>query len=608
VRRAGKTETEEKPADQGRVAFRLRIGVTGHRRLPDVARLRKAVNGAIDLAIAESGYPKDGLPRTPLRLTVVSALAEGADRVVVEEVLNRGGSNLVSVLPVPEKQLELYRDDFESEESKQDFDRLLGRAWRQIEAPAHLVPANATQEQRNNGYRWAGEEVVRNCDVLIAIWDGRPPRGAGGTADLIRWAREQDVKRSQHAPDPARSAAAGRPGLGQRILDFVLFGRPAADERVFDVPGPLRIIVSSGDDHVPTVDNAPQWETAAAATRERLRADLSGLDEFNRETLDPADWERAAQDIMNQLAPTEYRRHPGLNDILEQISPPLIRADQAAMRAQQRFFRWSYVFFWCAALATIIAAAQAVVFPGTWELTLGELALIIGSIIIVYLENKKKDHRHWFVCRFFAEHLRTSAYLLAVGVIPRTEFDIGGTEDDPTQNEWVWRAFTAVLAGFDISRPELPADLKTLNSLIKDVWMDGQREYYEKTSRKLMRRHNALRRLLYGVLYLTIVAAALHSLQIWPFHSSETQALVMCAIGLPAAAGALSNVRNLREFSRHSFRYARMAAVLRRYEERFEHKSDIKSLRRLAEEVGRLLTAETRNWLVEVSEHRLEHG
>jgi hypothetical protein len=101
----------------------------------------------------------------------------------------------------------------------------------------------------------------------------------------------------------------------------------------------------------------------------------------------------------------------------------------------------------------------------------------------------------------------------------------------------------------------------------------------------------------------------LHGLRIWPFHSGDTEALVMCAIGLPAAAGALSNVRSIREFSRHSFRYARMAAVLRRYTKRFNDELDIDTLRQVATEVGDLLTEETRGWLLEVSQRDLEiHG
>jgi hypothetical protein len=257
----------------------------------------------------------------------------------------------------------------------------------------------------------------------------------------------------------------------------------------------------------------------------------------------------------------------------------------------------SYAFFGCTALATIIAATEAVVFPGTWALTLVELALIIASVIIVAAENVwKNNNKHWFIYRFFAERLRTTCYLLAVGSVPELEFDVGGSIEDPTQNEWVRRAFRAVLA-------------ESLSLPIRVHWIGGQMKYFDRTSKKMIRKHHVVRRLIYAVLGATIVAAVLHSLRIWPLNSGDTQALVMCAIGLPAGAAALSNVRSIREFSRHSFRYARMAAVLRRYTEKFDDESTIEDLRQLAEEVGDLLTAETRGWLVEVSGRGLEiHG
>ncbi len=30
--------------------------------------------------------------------------------------------------------------------------------------------------------------VTDECDVLVAAWDGTPPRGTGGTADTVRYA------------------------------------------------------------------------------------------------------------------------------------------------------------------------------------------------------------------------------------------------------------------------------------------------------------------------------------------------------------------------------------------------------------------------------------
>jgi SMODS and SLOG-associating 2TM effector domain 3 len=606
-RRVREPEAREVRTDEGCIPFRLRIGVIGHRDLREDDGLRKAVRDAIGLAIFKSGYPEDGLPRTPLRLTVVSALAEGADRLVAKEVLEpagekREGSRLVCVLPVPRGNLALYRDDFASEDSKREFEELRKRAWLQVWPRLKLVPKDATKKQRDAGYEWAGKEVVRNCDVLIAIWDGKPPHGTGRTAHLIHWARQCDEGRASPEPSPDI-----RKGLVQRAFSSVLPSSPAADEAFSEATGPLRIIISTNGDHKPFVDEGPLWDVAAAAIEESLKRDLKGLDDFNaRQYFAPEEGRRSVELTISDLMPARYRQCPRLGSIVEHIAPCFNRADQAAVHAQRWFVRSSYAFFGCTALATIIAAAQTVVFPGLWWLTIGELLLIIGSVLIVALENSwKNNNKHWFVYRFFAERLRTTCYLLAVGYSPTIDFDVGGTATEPAKNDWVRRAFMAVLAEFDVIQQEPPEDLETLSSLIRDHWMGGQMDYFQRTSKRLMRTHHVVRWFLYGVLIATIVAALLHCLRIWPLHSGVTQTLVMCAIGLPAMAGALSNVRSTREFSRHSFRYARMEALLRRYASALDE-PDLKDLRQLAVQVGDLLTAETRNWLVEVSGRGLE--
>ena len=35
--------------------------------------------------------------------------------------------------------------------------------------------------------------MVEHADVLIAVWDGRPARGMGGTADAVAYARQRGV-------------------------------------------------------------------------------------------------------------------------------------------------------------------------------------------------------------------------------------------------------------------------------------------------------------------------------------------------------------------------------------------------------------------------------
>ncbi|MGA3159798.1 MAG: hypothetical protein ABSC77_01175 [Terracidiphilus sp.] len=52
--------------------------------------------------------------------------------------------------------------------------------------------ADQQEAQRRDAYAQAGRYVVDHCDVLIAVWDGKPARGRGGTAKIVQYAQEQN--------------------------------------------------------------------------------------------------------------------------------------------------------------------------------------------------------------------------------------------------------------------------------------------------------------------------------------------------------------------------------------------------------------------------------
>ena len=75
-------------------------------------------------------------------------------------------------------------------EFRRDFDE---REWRDVEtllAEAEHVGVVSERNQRNDSYLDCGMETVNHCDVLVAVWDGEPARGRGGTAQIVAYARD----------------------------------------------------------------------------------------------------------------------------------------------------------------------------------------------------------------------------------------------------------------------------------------------------------------------------------------------------------------------------------------------------------------------------------
>jgi hypothetical protein len=158
----------------------LRIGVTGHRFLDHEVEIRRGANIAINQAL-EAGDVRRATGE-PGGLIVVSALAEGADRLVVHECLRRDGATLEAVLPLP---IDEYAKDFLTADSRREFADLLATA-----ASVEVAEVMPTREQ---AYERAGQLMVDHSDAVVAVWDGLPARGRGGTADIVTYAQARRV-------------------------------------------------------------------------------------------------------------------------------------------------------------------------------------------------------------------------------------------------------------------------------------------------------------------------------------------------------------------------------------------------------------------------------
>lgn len=148
----------------------VRIGATGHRLLTDHEKISAGIEAAL-IRIEELR------PHSPL--TILSSLAEGADILIATHALKRPGARLIVPLPLPPDD---YLKDFVSPETGALFSDLLARADEVIQIPQ--------SSSRDENYQLAGEFVLHNCDVLLAVWDGQLPQGKGGTGQVVALARE----------------------------------------------------------------------------------------------------------------------------------------------------------------------------------------------------------------------------------------------------------------------------------------------------------------------------------------------------------------------------------------------------------------------------------
>ncbi|MFF5129854.1 hypothetical protein ACFY41_23320 [Streptomyces syringium] len=145
----------------------MRIGITGHRGLPQ--DVEKAVRR--ELVEAVNAYEPTGL-------VGVSCIADGPDAWFAQAVLEHGG-RIEVVLPA-----EQYRAGL-PDWHHPAYDDLLRRA--SDVHPTGLI------ESDSQAHMTGSELLVGLVDELLAVWDGRPARGYGGSADVVAYARRVGV-------------------------------------------------------------------------------------------------------------------------------------------------------------------------------------------------------------------------------------------------------------------------------------------------------------------------------------------------------------------------------------------------------------------------------
>jgi len=124
----------------------------------------------------------------PPSLVGVSCLADGADQLFARAVLDHGGS-LEVVVPAAK-----YREALPPE---------CWPAYDDLFARAAQVQRLAYDESDASAHMAASLAILAAVDELYAVWDGRPARGYGSTADVVARAKQMGVPVRVLWPDGA---------------------------------------------------------------------------------------------------------------------------------------------------------------------------------------------------------------------------------------------------------------------------------------------------------------------------------------------------------------------------------------------------------------------
>lgn len=353
--------------------------------------LRATVRGvlaAISESVAISGLDSLtlGYRESDPLLRVISSIAAGADHLVAHEALAIG-YQLQCVLPFNAKQ---YESDFVDPETRASYNDLRKGA-------TSVLELDGVREEAPAAYERAGRIMLAQSDLLVAIWNGEPGAGRGGTAETVREAISRGI--------PVIWVHSNPPHRYQLILGDA--GGEPDDSVIPILKEQIRRIVAPAIDDDPEVRSAYFNGSSARKSRGRVfgifrKTLLIGTDPSKRRHLEEA--AEKAEPADDALGPTP---------LAECFAADYRRADDLADHFGA-LYRDSFVANYLLAAAAVAMALIEDLPRYSWAVW---VELLLLGYILLKIRTGQRGHWHerWLNFRILAEELRQASILYPFG-------------------------------------------------------------------------------------------------------------------------------------------------------------------------------------------------
>jgi hypothetical protein len=625
----------------------LVIGVTGHRDLRerDVPKLEQAVADVI------AGLRRDYLGGDRKRpIIVLSALAEGADRLVARVALAQG-AQLLAPLPLPADE---YRRDFEPglvPGNVAEFDALLAQA---IAAPVmSFTPGNSLEavrvdrDKRNEQYRAVGIFIIQHCHVLLALWDERTEdAAAGGSAEIVSFKRGGIPLEVSASPRASLDGTEIGP-----VIDIVTprVKQTSTVEEVEIRPWGKALVKR----HRRSAHG--RWhrvaEMLARLVRHELDDGYSKLPNAERRELET--WESFEALIeLNQTFNRDADRLAGAPDggarVAQSIDELFTDPEQGSLDAAARSQADTLAPRWCRlyGLADVLARQRQVEFRLDWKLLFvfgfvafacfamfahlghGEKPFMAGYIIsciaafMLFARAKRGRHQERYLdYRALAEALRVAVYWKLIGIgsqrgdgapsaaNPRGGIDRVDTIADgypigqPSELAWVKTCLRTIERLDKVDGARSAAADATGHAIARRHWVYGQYAYFKRQGY----RHNSLAETIeaYSTILLLLSPLVFTPLLLFDLVSNwrgfDVKHAFVVAIGLlPGLAAAFGGYAERLAMKAQARQYDRMRMLFERAYELLPERLDERPgelVRGLYQELGMEAMKESAEWV-----------
>jgi len=439
------------PDDSVPLKIPIVLGVSGHLELdPQVV---PAVKNCVRETLKKF---KDQHPHTPLIL--LSPLAKGADQLVAEVAHEDQIAELFVVLPMPQA---MYLADFDDPELVNGFDSCLKqRSWL-LELPLlnSEKKVEAPGPERDEQYRAAGQFIVRHCQILIAIWDGKSERGTGGTAEVVQ-EQLQGLRASRQIIEPPEGFPVWRIPANRA-------GEPPLSESSDE---PIRLY--------PAI-----FEKKKRKARAYFRRIFSRIETFNR----------GAEQYANGLFEFRVEEKEGI-DRIEKEEPLaseeklLLERYRAADALAMYYRRWTrnvqlalHVLVFSAFFLFVLFAHGG----GRADALNAAGVTLLLAIALISLNRRLKTDSNYQDFRALAEALRVAFFWRFAGITKSVaDFYL---RNQRSELDWIrcgLRGWHLQQSSTDSSNPSPPINAQQRFPLILKHWVNAQRDYFHRAKKK----------------------------------------------------------------------------------------------------------------------------
>jgi hypothetical protein len=555
-----------------------------------------------------------------VQLRLISALAEGADRLLVEAAPE--GWQLQAILPFPP---DVYQQDFTEPNSRQTLDNLLARAGR--EAGVVILDGDRKSEV---AFGPVGTAVCLNSDVLIAIWNGLPGK-PGGTGDVVNLGIRLGVPVVHvmpdgkqlpwlHRPDlPEGGRQDGLQDLDQRLGRLYLPPAPPDDADADERKRFLRLDLREkyfGETRRPWQRGqfyafvlrllAFQWKRRAEWGKDARRVGLP----FPRHS--PAHYGEAIRERWTH----KWQRDLGLSGpwidrIFDSRLPDhygwaSYLANYYAGRYRNAFFS-GYMLAWIAVLLAAVGMAVESLLLKVPDSVLAtatlEAVVLLWIFVVVGIARRQKFHERWLAYRSLTEGFRSLTYTLPLA--RASTLSARGGRSAESWTDWMHRAVVREVGVLPLVMT--PAHLEKARTLLLEDVLQEQMRYHEKNALTLSKVDHLLHTVTTR-LFLVAMALSLYHLYeaIQKAVSFTGLHLELVAVGLsvigitiPAFASSVHGFLSQGEFESTAERSRRTRRELEGIAKRVERvPATSDALGELATEAAQAMDAELGAWFV----------